>query len=125
MKKIEEYTHAEILDAAKRAFEHVKAHPEEWDQHQWHCGTVACLGGWMDVLLNLPYYGDANGTANTISTIAARVHIFDIDGDSLFYAGNSLDDLEQMLQTATVFIDSLDVNGTHFDEYMDKLAVVS
>jgi hypothetical protein len=31
---------------AYRVLDHIDAHPEEWDQTDWQCGTSACFAGW-------------------------------------------------------------------------------
>ena len=37
-----------------RAFNHILAHPDEWDQSQWHCGTTHCLFGHCQILAGIP-----------------------------------------------------------------------
>lgn len=32
-------------ELAYKALDHIDAHPEEWDQATWHCGTAACFAG--------------------------------------------------------------------------------
>jgi hypothetical protein len=29
----------------RKTLEHIEAHPEEWDQAHWRCGTVMCFAG--------------------------------------------------------------------------------
>lgn len=37
-----------------RAFNHILAHPEEWDPIAWHCGTTHCLFGHCQLIAGLP-----------------------------------------------------------------------
>jgi hypothetical protein len=32
----------------------IKAHPKQWKQHLWHCGTSHCFGGWAQILSQRP-----------------------------------------------------------------------
>jgi hypothetical protein len=100
MKNIFDYTPEQILDAAKTALEIIKANPETWDQSEWHCETTACLGGWMDIILNVPY--GTNPEGDDFSTVGRYVLLNDKNGDNLFWGLNSLEDLEEMMKTATV-----------------------
>ena len=34
----------------KRVLDHIKAHPETWDQKGWHCGTAHCFAGHAEIM---------------------------------------------------------------------------
>lgn len=33
-------------ELAYLVLDHIDAHPDQWDQATWECGTVACFAGW-------------------------------------------------------------------------------
>ena len=37
-----------------RAVNHIKSHPDTWNQRQWHCGTTHCIGGWIEMFVLNP-----------------------------------------------------------------------
>lgn len=37
-------------DLAYRTLDYIDAHPEEWEQSEWACGTKACFAGWAVIL---------------------------------------------------------------------------
>lgn len=37
-------------ELAYRVLDHIDAHPTEWDQATWKCGSSHCFGGWAVVL---------------------------------------------------------------------------
>lgn len=95
---------------AYQALDYIKAHPEEWDQSVWECGTVACFAGWVVRLSGtLPPNPNDDDTDDddTYSDAAARLLGFSskaaLDraswrevrlGFHLFYSDNTLKDLE-------------------------------
>ncbi len=38
----------------RRVLEHIKAHPEDWDQSVWHCGTTRCFAGHAQIMSGKP-----------------------------------------------------------------------
>ena len=34
----------------KRVLGHIKAHPETWNQGEWHCGTAHCFAGHAQIM---------------------------------------------------------------------------
>lgn len=99
----------ELLDDA---LAHIRAHPEEWDQAEWVCGTTACLAGHLvmlgdgatiEDLHRMEGAGDGDGPC--ISERARQLlglpRSSNQSGEAtamvLFGGGNSLDDLERFV----------------------------
>ena len=93
-----------VLDAA---LAHIDAHPDEWDQSAWVCGTSACVAGRI-VLQNVPNFDpaeevDYSGTAIGLLGLESDGHIHPMFGGSnnrlaltvwrQILAGESLPDL--------------------------------
>ena len=38
----------------QQVLDQITAHPETWDQTQWHCGTTHCFAGWAQLLSGHP-----------------------------------------------------------------------
>jgi hypothetical protein len=75
------------------ALEQIKAHPEQWDQGVWHCGTRHCIAGWGQILSGKPA---DSGTARRDARI-----FFDLgydEADCLFGAGATLEEFEAALE---------------------------
>ena len=103
-------------ELAYRVLDHIDAHPEQWDQRTWDCGTVACFAGWAVRLSGARAAGPAydskvvEGPADLIgldvSDAAVRVlrhecwtpdsDIFSPRGD-LFASDNTREDLGRLV----------------------------
>lgn len=53
----------ELLD---RTLAYIEAHPEEWDQGNWRCGTGMCFAGWAVTLAGREWAGDPGGPAGEL-----------------------------------------------------------
>jgi hypothetical protein len=38
------------IENLKRVVAHIEAHPETWNQSEWHCGTTHCLAGHAQII---------------------------------------------------------------------------
>ena len=38
----------------QKVLDQITAHPETWDQTDWHCGTTHCFAGWAQLLSGQP-----------------------------------------------------------------------
>lgn len=108
-------------ELAWRVLDHIDAHPEQWDQESWatknDCGTAACFAGWTCLLSgdkpvwsewanvedSTAYVTTAANQERTVSRRAAellgikRDDEGDDEGDDLFNAYNTRDDLGRLV----------------------------
>lgn len=73
----------------QQVLDQIVAHPETWDQTQWHCGTSHCFAGWAQVLSGKP-------ADETTARRDARIYL-DLSSwqaDQLFHASTTLDELQ-------------------------------
>jgi hypothetical protein len=96
---------------------HIDTHPEEHDQSEWFCETTACvaghvalLSGWRPVFTapcELAWCDchtatgrvEKDGESRTVSVLAQELLGIDVDtADRLFYGGNTVDDLHQVVK---------------------------
>lgn len=90
----------------------ITAHPETWNQTQWHCGTTHCFAGWAQVLSGQPANKD---TARR----DARIYL-DLsyqEADYLFAAHRSLNDLRDAYDGAGYDRDGYNRAGYDRDGY--------
>jgi hypothetical protein len=108
-------------ELAYRVLDHIDAHPEQWNQKRWWCGTSGCFAGWAVTLSGEQVNADACVTANGlimhVSDRAAQVLGFpdedalidaaieamgggipeEDDAPALFNAGNTREDLGRLV----------------------------
>lgn len=99
----------ELLDDA---LAYIRAHPEEWDQAEWVCGTTACLAGHLvmlgdgatiEDLHRMEGAGDGDGPCiserarQLLGLPRASNGAGDVTAMVLFGGSNSLDDLERFV----------------------------
>ena len=100
-------------------YQYIKAHREEWDQSFWAqktaCGTAYCFAGFAIARAGAEpdwdrsYYVPrtdfctlSNGETRLIDGYAQDLLGLDSkQADDLFYAGNSLDDIREMIEAIT------------------------
>lgn len=101
----------------KETLAYIEAHPEEWDQSKWRCGTGACFAGHAAILHGAKWRNLApddmriiapGGEVRYVDSYArealglkAEVYV-DHDGDTefgveLFDGHNTLDDLRRIV----------------------------
>lgn len=89
----------------RTALEYIKAHPDEWDQSTWFCGTTACLAGHIALLdgweptddyqPGLGYHVINGDTVDAVDAVAADIlGISRIEGGVLWDSRNTLAQLE-------------------------------
>lgn len=96
----------------RQTLDYIKAHPKEWDQEVWRqvtsCGTVACFAGWACALNGDRFnpddwefvITDESGVSSPIEDRAREILGLAIgEADWLFDGGNTLYDLEQIVET--------------------------
>lgn len=98
----------------QKTMDHIEAHPEEWDQANWFCGTKACFAGHAVLLAGaqkvddpnlaacgflVPYDGEPviilSGAPMTgVGTRAKQLlGLTEDESGALFRGGNTMDDL--------------------------------
>lgn len=93
----------------RNTLEYIKAHPREWDQSLWFCGTTACLAGHLVARDGWEPVEDEDGdegfhVANgdrvgTVDTIACEISgILHPEGDVLWNGTNTLDMLDMLIR---------------------------
>lgn len=62
-------------ELAWRVLDHIDAHPENWDQRRWWCGTGGCFAGWTVQLAgeDPDEYLDPDSRPVHVSTRAAQL----------------------------------------------------
>lgn len=89
--------------------DYVREHPDTHDQSTWACGTGACFAGWTAAMagatLLVPKSGGggadcrtADGRVRSISDYAEEVLGLE-DNPGLFGADNTIDDLEEIVES--------------------------
>jgi hypothetical protein len=106
----------------RKTLEHIEAHPEEWFQGVWSCGTAGCFA-WHAAMLDgaepikgFPSYvpadsddpsddvypaSDDHPACVHVAPRAARVLGIGSEAHPLFRASNSLDDLRRIVGRLT------------------------
>lgn len=100
------------VDLLQRTLAHIEAHPEEWNQGTWRCGTAACFAGHAAILAGAqwaePDYETAPWLDNekVITPSGERREVFDYAPEvlglahhshPLFNASNDLEDLRRIV----------------------------
>jgi hypothetical protein len=92
----------------RKTLDHIKAHPQEWDQQTWHCGTAMCFAGhaamldggaeWLHPSDMCEHVADAEGRVTSVATYARRaLGLDECQAATLFAPDNDLDDLEEII----------------------------
>lgn len=118
------------------AMDHINAHPEEWDQGVWVCGTTACIAGRIILQAGLTVLAAENaqerGTRvvrNGVMTStydAARdlAHLTDAEAQYLFEAFRTLTELRhdtaRLAQDLAMETDAEDYTHTHHHVWTDS-----
>ena len=82
----------------------IKDNPQHWNQGHWHCGTTHCFAGFVEcLLLGIPFDEEQEEESGLDSELTEprairALGISYLDADVLFYANNTLEDLEEMVQ---------------------------
>lgn len=97
----------ELLD---QTMAHIEAHPREWHQRHWRCGTGMCFAGhaatlaggqWVtgpDDFMSEYLAGDSVGDVEWAPVRAARLLGLDEDqSDYLFAGSNTIEDLRRIV----------------------------
>lgn len=90
------------IENFKLVLDHIKAHPETWDQEVWHCGTHHCFAGWAQILsgVSLIEYATPQGEDTTPQVARKFLDVSQKEADYLFSARRTLWDFEAMLLDA-------------------------
>jgi hypothetical protein len=95
------------IDLLDRALAQIDAHPDEWDQNNWHCGTSMCLAGWVGTVTGARWATSAMYEPCVVDLESHRVaHVADYardrlgitatQGDALFNGYNTRAALQAM-----------------------------
>jgi hypothetical protein len=85
---------------------HIDTHPEEWDQTLWFCDTTACFAGHTALISGLhvnrrlsTVFAPEDRKWRRAASVAEKLLGLDsCTADRLFCAGNTLDDLHQVVK---------------------------
>ena len=80
---------------AYKTLDHIKAHPEKWDQGVWHCGTTHCFAGLVELFTT----GEDKSKARTWDVAEEALGVSGEEATDLFYERNTLADLEKIIKT--------------------------
>jgi hypothetical protein len=73
---------------------HIKAHPETWDQREWHCDTTHCFAGHAQILAGKPIDDLAHHDAMEFLDLTIE------QAHYLFYKAKRIEDFERFLADA-------------------------
>jgi len=79
----------------KAVIDHIKAHPETWDQQTYHCGSTHCLAGHAQIMSGMP---ENNNCAHRDAR--EWLGLSDDEADRLFNGNNTIPDLEEFIANA-------------------------
>lgn len=101
------------VELLTRTLDYIVAHPKEWNQRDWRCGTAACFAGNAALLAGWQWimpFGDpdqylmsrrlADGRCSTIAQ--SELGLTEDEAGWLFDGRNTLDDLIQMVESVAV-----------------------
>lgn len=80
---------------AYQTLDHIKAHPEEWNQGVWHCGTSHCFAGLVEVFTT----GEDVSSESTWDVAEQALGLTTAEAVLLFDAYNTLADLEETVDS--------------------------
>ena len=132
----------------RKTLEHIKAHPEEWDQSSWRCDTGMCFAGWAVTLVGREWatpkdhpaasfvearpgepeacspgrigYDNKITLPKVIMADAAAIHELGIDEDTADY----LFDGSNSIETLEVFLDEIERTGSISEKtYHERSAI--
>jgi hypothetical protein len=107
-----------------RTLEHIEAHPEEWNQEKWHCGSAYCFAGHAATLsgavfVTTPGDPDPDDTIHVLGPGDDKPHAvyyyaagalgldpYGRAADRLFDGSNTLDDLRRVVADLTARAES-------------------
>jgi hypothetical protein len=89
------------------AVNQILAHPDTWNQTQWHCGTAHCIAGHCEMLTGGP-------TSDTARNVRELVGLSYGDADFLFARHRTLPEIYAFAKT---FRDGYDSAGYDRDGY--------
>lgn len=98
------------VELLQETLAYIKAHPKEWDQTEWFCGTSACFAGWAAVLAGHKRMGrhtfsvmnPETGRRGYVWNVATReLGLTDTQASELFAGGNDFYALEQVVGRLT------------------------
>ena len=98
-------------DLLRETLAYIEAHPEEWDQTKWLCGTTACFAGRACLLSGdrpvyeigpddesgRVYFGQDNRRRQVRYRAADLLGLGQHDADVLFDCGCTMDDLRRIV----------------------------
>jgi len=96
---------------SRLALDHIHAHPEEWDQNIYHCGSAHCWLGWCDKFLG--NYRKEDGNSVSLQTFIS-IGLFGADLREFTRPSNTLAKLEALhaFHSIGVYgVDGYDTNG--------------
>lgn len=120
------------VELAENILEYIEAHPDEWDQRTWHCGTTYCFAGLIvrgdDNIIEPNSVGSfdvidrsTGGKLGVIQKYAAdRLGLTIWQADVLFNEYNSLDDLKRIVD---VLSDNPDISEDNLEYIIDHDAI--
>jgi hypothetical protein len=76
----------------RRVLEHIKAHPETWEQSNWHCGTQHCIAGWSQI-----FAGKTPDDFTVRRDARQYLQISVLDADWLFAPHRTIADFDSFL----------------------------
>lgn len=97
----------------KKVLDHIKAHPESWDQGQWHsdCGTAHCFAGHAHIMSGNPMWGFANVSA------MKYLGLTDSEASYLFGMDRKIEDFERVLSHGVFDFAGRDAEGYDSDGF--------
>ena len=117
------------VELLERTLATIKANPEHWNQVSWHCNTSHCFAGFTELLyFGLPInsydrnlrkdnrihcgqVGSMGSYWNTSDNAIKALALNEDDAMQLFDGGNTLADLESMVEHLVEFGNLVDYNN--------------
>ncbi len=109
------------VELLEKTLKYIEEHPEEWDQAEWFCGTVACFAGHV---VGLARCDELQGVGSYPGSVIAREaqNLLEINDDAaefLFEAGHGLEDLKNIV-TAMISPDQTDLEDMLTNYYSER-----
>jgi len=95
---------------SRLALDHIHAHPEEWDQENYHCGSAHCYMGLCDIFLGNYKGWEAYISPNTVHSMG----LYGKDYQEFTDSSNTLAKLEALHafhSTGVYGVDGRDTDG--------------
>lgn len=93
----------------RKVLDHIKKHPETWNQESWHCGSSHCLFGWAQIMS-----GCDEVDFNARTDGRAFFEISQKDAVWLSRSGRTIEDFEYFLENESQILE-YDYEG--YDQY--------